>query len=426
MEESAAELESIAETLQQLVDRCESSEGWKMLDAVEESASDVGRSWSGSWLGYHSCVYYRDLQPPHAGHHFSSEWGLQDTMIQYTIGPWQEYKPEDVEQAVFTKAGNPKLDDAREMADAHGRAFDHEQAKVVSILELESSGAESDSLKSFLADARKLAVPKPNDFVAYMRPAGQLMSRDSLAATQGVKTPPHLKIIAQVMATRGASEVCGELAAICKKAAAHLHRLAIKRQSAGGAGEPESKEPRADASKMTISELVGGLRPAHLWKVVAALLGLLGGAFTLGYKTHGIIGDEAGAESKPGLAEGAHAESRPSDTPGDSAVLELEHRCHWIRTHVLADNLTVKQAWEAQRALDGGGGSFRAADDQYRDRNIEAVTRERSNRDLLSAITTLRRLLSEVPESSRDGQLVEPVLAGKIRTAASCLPGPPN
>ena len=35
----------------------------KNLFDLEESANEARQAWSGSWLGYQACVYYRDLNP---------------------------------------------------------------------------------------------------------------------------------------------------------------------------------------------------------------------------------------------------------------------------------------------------------------------------------------------------------------------------
>ncbi len=47
------------------------------LSALENAANQVNRSFSGSWLGYHSRVYYDGLVPAPPGAHFSPERGLQ-------------------------------------------------------------------------------------------------------------------------------------------------------------------------------------------------------------------------------------------------------------------------------------------------------------------------------------------------------------
>jgi hypothetical protein len=46
----------------------------KLGDATEQ----IRKSFSGSWLGYHSRVYYEGLIPPPPGANFSKEWGLKD------------------------------------------------------------------------------------------------------------------------------------------------------------------------------------------------------------------------------------------------------------------------------------------------------------------------------------------------------------
>lgn len=43
------------------------------LNILESAADQVGKSWSGSFVGYQSRVYYRNLEPPPTGAHFSSE-----------------------------------------------------------------------------------------------------------------------------------------------------------------------------------------------------------------------------------------------------------------------------------------------------------------------------------------------------------------
>jgi hypothetical protein len=44
------------------------------LKALKDAAHQVERALSGSWLGYHSRLYYEDFVPPPPGAHFSQEW----------------------------------------------------------------------------------------------------------------------------------------------------------------------------------------------------------------------------------------------------------------------------------------------------------------------------------------------------------------
>ena len=75
MSELAEKLFATADRLDELVKRAESSAIAKLLQKVRDSANEVGRAWSGGWLGYHSRVYYTNFQPVPAGAHFSkSTW----------------------------------------------------------------------------------------------------------------------------------------------------------------------------------------------------------------------------------------------------------------------------------------------------------------------------------------------------------------
>jgi hypothetical protein len=73
------ELFTLAERLKNAADGIDASGIAQPLTALEEAANAVGRSFSGSWQGYHSRVYYADLSTPPPGAHFSQEWGLMDT-----------------------------------------------------------------------------------------------------------------------------------------------------------------------------------------------------------------------------------------------------------------------------------------------------------------------------------------------------------
>jgi hypothetical protein len=73
------ELFSLAETLKKSATMAIADEIDGPLSALENVARTVGRSFSGSWQGYHSRVYYAELSPPPPGAHFSQEWGLLDS-----------------------------------------------------------------------------------------------------------------------------------------------------------------------------------------------------------------------------------------------------------------------------------------------------------------------------------------------------------
>jgi hypothetical protein len=76
MSELVSELRAIYEELRSFAENLNNREISGPLDALEESATEVGKSWGHSWVGYQSRVYYRGLEPPPPGAIFSSTWGL--------------------------------------------------------------------------------------------------------------------------------------------------------------------------------------------------------------------------------------------------------------------------------------------------------------------------------------------------------------
>ncbi|MGB9151125.1 MAG: hypothetical protein WCB36_12855, partial [Burkholderiales bacterium] len=66
------------------------------IDFLIEVAKEVGKSWSGSWLGYHSLIYYEGFKIPPPGARFSQEWGFMATAFPKTTGDWHEFSAEAV------------------------------------------------------------------------------------------------------------------------------------------------------------------------------------------------------------------------------------------------------------------------------------------------------------------------------------------
>lgn len=108
---ASAELFKIAQTLDPYI-KHESREA----DVLIESATEIGKSWSGSWFGYHSRVYYENFEPPPPGAVFSQEWGLMESLSMGSRGAWHEYRFDDVVALIEKRAGNPSIEESLELA----------------------------------------------------------------------------------------------------------------------------------------------------------------------------------------------------------------------------------------------------------------------------------------------------------------------
>ena len=79
----------------------------KAIEKLSASAQEIGKSWSGSCLGYHSRVYYRDFKRPLPGDRFSQEWGLMQVYANDgSSDHWAEQPFDAVVQYITEQAGS--------------------------------------------------------------------------------------------------------------------------------------------------------------------------------------------------------------------------------------------------------------------------------------------------------------------------------
>ena len=198
MDESHDELLAIADAMDRLVDRARQPDVQEPLGRLEDAANEIGRSFSGSWLGYHANIYYKGLQPPPPGAHFSRISGLRDRVTSQTTGDWLEFDPEVVEAAIYEHAGHPDMEAAERLRVDAVREFDTWKLTALSVIE--SVGSSDTFLTRLGAAVQELRILHSSDVINAHRPSGQLASLDMLAAGQGLWTPPHISLLARVHA----------------------------------------------------------------------------------------------------------------------------------------------------------------------------------------------------------------------------------
>jgi hypothetical protein len=224
MSELTAELRTVHEELLSTVQTFENPDIAKPLNSLEESANEVGRAWSGSWFGYQARVYYDRLKPPPPGAHFSSEWGLRQSYSMGTRGDWEEFAGGVVEAEISRRAGNPDTSKARALSDNARRLFPQKLDDVVSILRTARTRRDDTFLDKLIEEAENLKLFTEADFVDYARPSGQLWSRDSIAMTQGLWTPPHVSVLVEILSINAPKAACESLANIVRRGFSHMER----------------------------------------------------------------------------------------------------------------------------------------------------------------------------------------------------------
>jgi predicted nucleotide-binding protein len=224
MRDVISELKTIHADLEAFREESKSPAIAKPLNDLKRSAETVGKSWGHSWFGYQSRVYYKELIPPPPGAHFSSEWGFTELYTQGTRGEWQEFPEGAVEKEIHTLAGSPNLDIAIEAAERGKELFEQRREDLLSILQTVRVEARDPFIETLLEEAEKLQLITGSVYIEALRPSGTLMSRDTIALTQGLWTPPHFVALAQVFDCQGPALCCESLSKIVRKAFSHLER----------------------------------------------------------------------------------------------------------------------------------------------------------------------------------------------------------
>ncbi|WP_269516126.1 TIR domain-containing protein [Brevundimonas subvibrioides] len=225
---TSAELLDLADKADALGDRAEAvGLAPQQLDSLKAVAGDFGRSWSGSNLGYHSSVYFRDFKTPPPGAHFSTEWGLQRSWPSPgSSGDWVEYGFDEVREAIKKRAAVSGLDEAAERLKPLRAEVEALQKDLISILTLTVSEHSQDAfLANLLVKANQTKVETYGEYGSKFLRSGRVISRDSLAVSQGFAIAAHQSIDAEISALKAPSRAARELSLTARQAGSHLSRV---------------------------------------------------------------------------------------------------------------------------------------------------------------------------------------------------------
>lgn len=226
LHELAADLRGMAEKLEATASEGETAEIAAPVRSLMDACTTVGRSWSGSWFGYHSRIYYRDFQPPPPGARFSSEWGFTQAFSNATRGDWAEYPHDYVVEAIEVLAGNPDLTPAEDYSKSARKTLEECRGTVVSILTAALTLKDDPLVRENLDEAKAINPFSQSDVVRMQMPSGTLMSRDMQAMTEGIMGPPHIGYQGGLVEIKDPGLRCGELAKLATRVAEHLDRIA--------------------------------------------------------------------------------------------------------------------------------------------------------------------------------------------------------
>jgi hypothetical protein len=218
----ASDLEAVSADLDAMVER-------KALDSLKHSANEVGRAFSGSWLGYHSRVYYADLEAPPPGAHFSQEWGLKKLYGTLgTRGDWREFDAAQLKQRIREMAGNPDLSRLEKAVAGAVKKFEAAKSDIISIICSEIETKDDTFLAKLREELEELEPLTAGEVASRMHKKGQVMTRDTTALGQGSQIPPHVAILAEVLSLGHSLGICQQTAGIARRAGSHISRKFVR------------------------------------------------------------------------------------------------------------------------------------------------------------------------------------------------------
>jgi ribosomal protein S8 len=168
----------------------------KHLYSLRERAEKLSDSWSGSWAGFHSFLYYQDFQKPSLQESFDVEWGSINGFSE----SWQQRSFEDVKQKIEQGIVKTNFDYIFEKVKPLVKQAELLRNYITTELSFVKSDKSLDDEAKLIKLIEEIKFGTSADlFVRNLQPS-QVITRDSRAASQGLKVPPHVKYQAQVMA----------------------------------------------------------------------------------------------------------------------------------------------------------------------------------------------------------------------------------
>lgn len=189
---------------------------------VMELVHEAELSWSGSFLGYHSCVYYEGLRPKPPGAHFDQQWGFQDRYSNSSTGEWVEYDYRELYKH-FISAVEPTVFESWKKTRALGiQCFNRLKDELASVFDL--LGNLDDYLSERKAKASDLEILNSEQLGKRQIRVGTIFSNDMRAAQGGVRLPPHMAAEAEVMSIQYPFFALRKISEIAEQSAKHLER----------------------------------------------------------------------------------------------------------------------------------------------------------------------------------------------------------
>ncbi|WP_444902165.1 TIR domain-containing protein [Microbulbifer sp. SSSA007] len=219
---------SVSKELDLLLSELEESTDIKSaeVNALQEAANDIGKSWSGSWLGNQSSIYYKNFGVPPAWAVFSVADGLNQGL---TAGDWQQYDGKDVITHIVDRVGELQLAEYNLKGKEAKKKFDVIKSSALSLIYSSFYSDRDSYLEKLMGEIESLKVHEKSDYIDSVKPKGKISSIDFVAIEQGLRVPPHISLIGECFSLEQPFVSCRELKSKLIKLSEHIKNLERKK-----------------------------------------------------------------------------------------------------------------------------------------------------------------------------------------------------
>ena len=206
-------------------------------ELLKHNMAVVGKAFSGSWLGYHANVYYQDFATPPPRHSFSTEWGLMSPHGRRGPGGWSETTYETVKAAVMDGVDPDYEGRLSHISGAATTAFEDTHASLTTLLAVLTESNSTSLLEGLQSEVRDIkGFVGQDEILNYMCPSGSIMSRDSKAMSQGVRTPPHAALEAWHISQFSPFDALNKIVLVANKLLKYMQMHDLVEHASSGSG----------------------------------------------------------------------------------------------------------------------------------------------------------------------------------------------
>lgn len=236
------EILALAVTAEHLATKFSQEQFAGSLKAHEAAAKRIARASSGSFLGYHALVYYKEFQKVPVGARFSVMSGLSDSYTSETSGEWVEYSFEEVMNLIEGLAGKPSLDEFDSLKKSAAVFFEDAKSDLISEFVKIKEGRGLDEYLISLWDGLKSArLVSEYEYIQAMLPKKTYNTIDEIAASQGLRAPPHVEMLAKISVIGCHAAACEEISKVARRMVKHLNGKGFNRMKTQADGQLGNK-----------------------------------------------------------------------------------------------------------------------------------------------------------------------------------------